>query len=126
MPPVRVVFYREEDGTVPMVEWLESLQSQPRHRTKCIKWLILLSDHGHDLRRPIAAPLRDGIYELRVPFSFENYRMLYFFYGRERVVVTHAITKHGDKVPPREIEKAVRISTEYEKDPESQTFYWEP
>jgi len=126
LPPVRVIFCREDDETVPMNEWLEDLRSQPKHRTKCIKWLTLPRDHGHDLRRPIAALLRDGIYELRVSFSFETYRMLYFFHERERAVVTRGITKHEDEVPPREIDKALRLSTKFERDPESHTYYWEP
>ncbi len=131
MPPVTVVFYREEDGTILMEEWLEGLQSQPKHRTKCIKYLMELQNHGHDLGRPTVGTLRDGIYELRVSAGFENYRMLFFFHGSEqegteRAVVTHGITKHTKKVPPKEIDKAVRLSREYERDPESHTFNWEP
>jgi phage-related protein len=70
--------------------------------------------------------LRDGIYELRVRFGFENYRLLFFFHGGDRVVVTHGITKHSDKVPPQEIEKALSLKRMYEEDPESHTYYWEP
>ncbi len=109
-----------------MAQWLESLRTQPKHRTKCIKYLALLRDRGYDLRRPHADLLRDGIRELRVQFSFENYRMLYFFYGRDLAVLTHGITKHQDETPPGEIDKAVRLSIEYGRDPESHTFYWEP
>ncbi|MBM4329216.1 MAG: hypothetical protein FJ118_18875 [Deltaproteobacteria bacterium] len=63
MPEVQVVFYMEDDGSVPMCEWLDKQSDVGRDR--CIDRLKRLRNQGHDLRRPIAAPLRDGIYELR-------------------------------------------------------------
>lgn len=125
MPEVRVIFYKEKDDeTAPLKKWLDELAG--KRQIKCIRWLTLLRDQGHDLRRPKADYLRDGIYELRVKFSFENYRILYFFDGRDRVVVTHGITKHSDKTPPQEIRKALRLKGRYQEDPESHTYYWEP
>jgi len=76
-----VVFYREEDGTVPLVEWLDS--SSPKVQNKCLIRLERLEELGHELRRPEADYLRDDIYELRVSYQGINYRMLYFFHGRE-------------------------------------------
>ncbi len=125
MSEVRVIVYKEKDDeTAALKRWLDQLPR--KHQIKCIRWLALLRDQGHDLRRPTADDLRDGIYELRVTFGFENYRMLYFFHGRDRVVVTHGITKHSDKVPPVEIEKALSLKRMYEHEPESHTYYWEP
>jgi phage-related protein len=126
LPPVQVVFYMDDDGTVPMIEWLENLWSQPKHRAKCIKWLTLLRDQGHELRRPKADLLRDGIYELRVRLGFENYRMLYFFFGRGSAVVTHGIIKHTDEVPAGEIDKSLKLKRKFENDPTLHTHDWEP
>lgn len=125
MPRIRVIFYKEDDGTVPLADWLEDLRSQPKHRAKCINWLTLLRDQGRNLRRPKADFLRDGIHELRVKFGFGNYRMLYFFHGRELAIVTHGIVKRTAEAPPQEIDKALKLKTKYESDPESHTFYWE-
>lgn len=102
---------------------MESLNDQPRHRAKCIEWIRSLRDNGHELRRPRADYLRNGIYELRVKFGIQ-YRMFYFFYGRERSVITHGITKQAQKVPSDEIDRAVRMRHRYEHDPESHS-YWE-
>jgi len=44
--------------------------------------------------------------------------MLYFFYGRARAVVTHGIIKQSDKVPPKEIERAVEMKKRYEESPD--------
>lgn len=51
---------------------------------KCRVRIERLRDLGHELRRPEADLLRDGIYELRVRLGTLNYRMLYFFHGQLR------------------------------------------
>jgi phage-related protein len=121
MPPVQVVYYQEDEGTIPMVEWLNNLKSQPKHRAKCIKSIGLLKSSGHDLRRPYAAPLRDDIYELRVQYGYIHYRMLYFFHGNTAVVLTHGVTKEKE-VPSVEIDRAIRLKQKYEDDPDSHSF----
>ena len=73
---------------------------------KCIVKLERLEELGHELRRPEADFLRDGIYELRVRFQSVNYRMLYFFHGQAIAIVSHGLTKE-DRVPDKEIELAI-------------------
>jgi len=114
----------EDDGSVPMSDWLAQQSNVGQDR--CIDRLKKLGSRGHELRRPIAAPLRDSIYELRVREKKVRLRMLFFFYGRERVVVTHGLKKKSDEVPPTEIDRALEKKKRYEADPEAHTFYWEP
>jgi phage-related protein len=79
MPQTDVFFYRDEDGTVPVLAWLQELAaSNRRAAAACIAKLRLLAAFGHELRRPNADYLRDGIYELRVRRGKVNYRILYF------------------------------------------------
>jgi len=124
LPPVEVVYYKEAEGSVPMEEWMESVRSQPKHRAKCIEWIGLLRDFGHDLRRPASDYLRDDIYELRVRIQKIHYRMLYFFYGRARAVITHGIIKQSDKVLSKEIDRAVEMKRRYEESPDYHS-HWE-
>ena len=42
-------------------------------------YLLQLEEFGHELKRPAAAYLRDGIYELRPSYQGLHYRLLYFF-----------------------------------------------
>ena len=123
MPPVQVVFYKEDDGSVPISDWLDALQ--PKHRAKCLKWIGILRSFGHSLRRPEADYLRDGIRELRVRFQTINYRMLYFFHGNQVVVLSHGLKKEKE-VPPQEIARAVERKRSFEDDPKTHTFQWEP
>ena len=105
MPPTRLVLYRESDGNVPLLDWFDELV--PKALAKCRVRLERLAELGHELRRPEADFLRDGIYELRVKHAGMNYRMLFFFHGREAVVVSHGFSKQEARVPPREIDLAL-------------------
>ncbi len=119
MPRTRVILYREPDGTVPLVEWLAEVPD--RARDKCRLRLERLAELGHELRRPEADYLRDDIYELRVRLGSVNYRMLYFFHGREAVVVSHGLTKQR-RVPAKEINTAIERKKAFENDPDQHTF----
>jgi len=119
MPECILVYYREDAGTKPLEAWLDGLI--PKAREKCLAKLKRLENLGHELRRPEADYLRDGIYELRVGRQGVNYRMLYFFYGRLAVVVSHGITKEGE-VPSREIDLAIRRKSAFETAPERHGF----
>ena len=114
MPRTEVILFREDDKSVPLVEWLESVPKKPR--AKCVAALTRLEELGHELRRPEADYLRDDIYELRVRFQSMNYRMLYFFHGRTAAVVSHGCTKER-AVPKREIDAAIKRKERFEKAP---------
>jgi phage-related protein len=111
-----VVFYREEDGSVPLLDWLDGLPRKPRE--KCLARLARLEELGHELRRPEADFLRDGIYELRAAYQGVQYRMLYFFSGKAFVVVSHGLVKEK-AVPPKDIDRAIERKRKFESDPVS-------
>jgi phage-related protein len=120
MPRVEVIFFQEAEGGTPLlVEWLDSLPEKAR--LKCLVRLKRLEDLGHELRRPEADYLRDGIYELRASHQGVHYRMLYFFHGRAAVVLTHGVVKKRE-VPTKEIDKAILAKEAFEGDPSAHTF----
>ena len=104
MPPTEILVFREAIGRIPLVDWLDFLPAKAR--AKCLNYVRLLATSGHDLRRPAADFLRDGIYELRPSYESVQYRILDFFHGRDVVVLSHGITK-SQKVPDTEIERAI-------------------
>ena len=122
MPRTRVILYRETDGTVPLLQWLDSLPEKIRE--KCLFRVRRLAILGHELRRPEADYLRDGIYELRVGFRSQNYRMLYFFHGTVAAVLSHGLTKE-DRVPSKEIDQAIRRKEVFERNPVPHTYAME-
>jgi phage-related protein len=114
MPQTQVVFYREDDGTVPLVDWFDTLPEKALD--KCRIKIERLRELGHELRRPEADYLRDGIYELRVRLGTVNYRMLYFFHDNIAAVVSHGLMKE-QRVPPRDIDRAVAAKHSFAQDP---------
>jgi phage-related protein len=102
---------------VPFLEWLSELET--RHRKafeKCLYLLDMLRQAGHEVRRPHADLLRDGVYELRTRVGRVNYRILYGFVGKNLVLVSHGITKESS-VPDVEIDRAIARLGLYRRDP---------
>src|SRR4030066_547307 len=104
MPRTEVVLYAEDDGTSPLLEWMDDLPQKAQD--KCIVRIERLGEMGHELRRPEADFLRDGIYELRVALHGIQYRMLYFF-NENKAVISHGLIKKGKEVPPKQIDVAI-------------------
>ncbi|MEX2264371.1 MAG: type II toxin-antitoxin system RelE/ParE family toxin [Bryobacteraceae bacterium] len=120
MAETEVFFFREpKDDSVPLLEWLEDLPAKVQ--AKCTERIDRLGELGHELRRPEADFLRDGIYELRASHQGVHYRMLYFFAWKAVVVLSHGLTKTRE-VPPREIGQAVERKKKVEANFQKFTF----
>lgn len=116
MPSTEVLFYREPNGDAPVWDWLQALRRDDRPAyAKCVSAIERLGELGHELRRPTADYLKDGIYELRVRRGRVHYRILYFFLGRNVAILGHAITKEG-AVPDQEIERCAARKRRFESD----------
>lgn len=119
MPRTRVVLYREEDGSCPFLEWFAELPAKVQD--KCYVRLERLREMGHELRRPEADLLRDGIHELRVSLQGVHHRILYFFHGTIAAVVSHGLMKEG-VVPSKEIDRAITRKKRFAANPERHTY----
>ncbi len=118
VPKAKVVFYKEKEQ-VYFLEWMKTVPAKAQ--TKCYLFLDRLKENGHELRRPMADLLRDGIYELRPSLQGIQYRILYFFSGKDFVVVSHGITKES-AVPAVEIDRAIERKQKFELNPSKHTF----
>lgn len=118
MPETEVVFYAETDGTCPLLAWLDRLPQKVQD--KCIVRIERLAELGHELRRPEADILRDGIYEIRASYQGVQYRLLYFFHAGI-AVLAHGLVKES-RVPDADIERARVRKAAYEADPERHTY----
>jgi hypothetical protein len=121
MPTCKVVRYRQRDGAVPFNDWFDDLVSGGKAQRRDAAFrldsvLARLESDGHALRRPIAAPLRDGIHELRVRAGRVHFRVLYFFAGPGVAVVSHGCTKEG-AVDDVEIQRAIVRRREFLSNP---------
>ena len=126
VPETQVVFYQEEDGEVPVLEWLTRLLKEDRKGyANCVARIKQLAALGYELRRPGADYLQDGIYELRAKHIRVQYRILYFFHGQNVAILAQAITKEQAAVPAIDIERAIARKRLFEENPEAHTYYEE-
>ena len=118
MPQTKVCFYQDERQRVPVLDWLLGLKRTDRRGLrKCLALIRRLAQYGHELRRPHADLLRDGIHELRGKEGRVHYRVPHFFDGREAVILTHGLTKEKE-IPDADIERALERKKRHEQDPE--------
>lgn len=123
MPKTQIILYKEFDGTVPVLYWLEGLiPKKAANKTTAV--IKELAKFGYELRRPHTDTLRDGIRELRTRLRTVNYRILYFFYGRNIAILAIGLTKEG-VIPIGDINKAIVMKDAYEKNPSEHSYYFD-
>jgi phage-related protein len=120
MPAIHVSLFREDNGSVPFLGWLEELRDE-KAVAKCVNAVELPGQLGPELRRPHADILRDGIHELRTRLWKVCYRILYFFHEKE-AVISHGFAKPSAKVSPKEIDLAVDRKQRFRKDLQKHTY----
>jgi len=122
MPTTEVLFFKDDDETIPVLEWLNELRERnERAYLKCFDMIALLKQFGHELRRPRADILRDGVYELRTKVGKVHYRILYSFVGENVALLDGALTKEK-VIPARDIDEAARRAALYKTNPKKYGF----
>jgi hypothetical protein len=98
------------------------LKQDRKGYANCVARIKQLANNGYELRRPAADYLRDDIYELRAKHVRVQYRILYFFHGRNIAILAHAITKEEAAVPDIDIERAIERKRLFVENPETHTY----
>ncbi len=57
--------------------------------------------------------IEDGIYEIRIKSGSDIYRIFSFFDEGKLVILLHGFTKKSQKLPRKEIDRAVQLRREY-------------
>ncbi|MDO9635131.1 MAG: type II toxin-antitoxin system RelE/ParE family toxin [Paludibacter sp.] len=57
--------------------------------------------------------IREGVYELRIEYNSNIYRVFFVFDEDKVVVLFNGFQKKSQKTPSNEIEKAIKIKNEY-------------
>jgi phage-related protein len=57
--------------------------------------------------------IREGVYELRIEYNSNIYRVFFIFDEDNIVVLFNGFQKKSQKTPSKEIEKAIKIKNEY-------------
>lgn len=109
--PYHVIFYWDKRGKEPVREFIESLPVKTQ--SKITKYIEILKEQGPFLRRPYADKLIGKLYELRARFSFDNIRLIYYFFLGDKIILLHAFRKKDWAISQQDIQLAERRMKEF-------------
>lgn len=99
----RILAYRDAAGSSPVEAYVASLPEEVRRRFQTR--VGYLCRDGLNASQEVAKKLEDDLWELRLPHSDGNPRILFFASIGRRLVLLHGFNKQGranDKVPESE------------------------
>ena len=101
----KVTFYPTADGKCPIHDFLDSLPGKVAQK---VTWVLKLIEDLDSVPSSYFKKLTgtEEIWECRITFGSNAYRIFCFFAGDSVVVLTHGFAKKSQKTPRAEIEKA--------------------
>ena len=108
-----VNFYREEDGSKPVGEFIRALDV--KMKAKVVSDLHRLEMLGNEARSPLSKYLEDDIFELRKILGNKIGRILYVDDEGETIIATNGFIKKQQKTSRSEILLAKQRRTVYLK-----------
>ncbi len=103
-----VYFFMDESGFSPVEKFINELSEKERAKVRA--YIKILKEFGHNVRRPIADYLGEGIYELRP----QAHRVFYFYFMKDSAVLLHMLRKKTDKIPFNDLKLCIKRKTEVE------------
>ncbi len=103
-----VYFFIDEHGCSPVEDFMGSLTEKEDMKIRA--YIRILKEYGHNIRRPIADYLGEGIYELRP----QVHRVFYFFFMKDSAVLLHILRKKTDKIPLNDFNLCLKRKKETE------------
>lgn len=100
-----VTFYKTAEGKCPIRDFLNSL---PDKAAKKVTWVLKLLEDLEVIPSSYFKKLTgtEDIWECRIAFGSNAYRIFCFFEGNSVIVLTHGFMKKSQKTPKTEIERA--------------------
>lgn len=109
-----IIFYETISGKCPVEEFLESLK--PKEAQK-VTWVLRLIEELSVIPKSYFKKLTntDDIWEVRIVFGNNIFRILGFFDGAKLIVLNHAFQKKTQKIPRQAIKTAETRKRDYLK-----------
>lgn len=109
-----VSFYRTKAGHCPVEEFLDALDGK---QTQKVVWVLRLIEELEIVPSQYLKKLVDteGLWEVRVQFGGDTFRLLGFFDGRRLLVLTTGFAKKTERIPRQELELAANRKQDYQR-----------
>lgn len=109
------IIYYVKNNTSPIMDFFKSVPK--KDLAKILREIDLLEEFGLELGMPHIKKLinAEDLWELRIKFSTNSYRVFYFVLRDKQFVLLHAFQKKSDETPKRDIATAISRKNEYIK-----------
>ncbi len=103
-----IEFYELSDGYKPVFDFIDNLPT--KEKAKVVNEIELLEDYGIELGSPKLCKIKgkryNGLWELRIRFSSNYYRIFYFLFQGKVFVLLYGFIKKKNKTDIKELEIA--------------------
>jgi len=107
--------YEKKEGKVPVLEFILGLD--PKQQAKIYREIDLLEKFGNKLHYPHVDTIKGdkykGLWELRIEFSSNIFRIFYFLPRSNNAILLHGIVKKSQKTPRKELDVALSRMKDY-------------
>ncbi len=105
-----VIFYKDY-----FFEFISTVSLKVKEK---IDWTLKLLENIEQVPKEYLKHIEgtDGLYEIRVQYTTNIFRIFCFFDKGKIIVLANGFQKKTQKTPKQEIEKALKIREEYEKE----------
>ncbi|MFA5715074.1 MAG: type II toxin-antitoxin system RelE/ParE family toxin [Candidatus Paceibacterota bacterium] len=101
----KIYYYIDKKGNEPVKEYITN--QSVKERVKIFSFIDFLRINNGYLDEPYSKHIKHKIRELRIDFSKNKHRIMYFTFTGEKIILLSAFTKRTEKTPQSEIDKAV-------------------
>jgi len=107
-----IIFYETETGKIPVKDFLDSLSITV---VKKIFWTFRLIKDNDIVPKTYFKKLEnsDGIWEIRIKYGSDIYRIFSFWDKNNLIVLTHGLIKKTQKTPQKDINQALSYKKDY-------------
>jgi phage-related protein len=107
-----IEFYRTKSGNCPIEDFLDTLSDKQFEK---VGWVLRLIKEIEHIPKEYYKKLKntDDIWEIRIQFGSNIFRLLCFNFGNKVVVLTNGFAKKTQKVPRQEIVLAEKRKRDY-------------
>jgi len=96
-------FYRNENGTQPVRDWLKSLSKEERF---LIGADIKTVEFGWPIGMPTCRPMGDGLFEVRTNLPQNKIARVLFCFYEGKMILLHGFIKKSQKTPKQQLNLA--------------------
>lgn len=97
-------FYRNENGTEPVRDWLKSLSKEERF---LIGTDIKTVEFGWPIGMPTCRPMGDGLFEVRTNLPQNKIARVLFCFYAGKMILLHGFIKKSQKTPKQQLNLAL-------------------